>query len=280
MAPLPEPLRRVEAVAYRHGGAALAGRTIPEEIPVAFTYDRATYAVMMASPVDLGDFASGFTLSEGIVERVEDITSLEIVSVEQGIECRMSLVNAAQERVAARRRRIAGPVGCGLCGIESLTEAARPIPRVGEGVVVTPNQIMQAMREMPRLQALNRESHGVHAAAFFDPRAGHILLREDVGRHNALDKLIGAVVREGMSGPEGVVLLTSRVSIELIQKTAMLGASILVAVSVPTAHALRMAEAAGITLAAIARDDGFEVFTHQARIAPKADFPEAKLHVA
>lgn len=275
MIDVPEPLRRVGAIAYRRGEAGPIERAIPEEIPVAFTYDRATYAVMMASPVDLDDFAAGFTLSEGIVDRVSDITALEIVSVEQGIECRMSLVNAAQERIAARRRRIAGPVGCGLCGIESLTEAARPIPRVSSALSVSAPAIMQAMRDMPRLQVLNRESHGVHAAAFFDPGSERLTLREDVGRHNALDKLIGALAHENMSGPRGVVLLTSRVSIELIQKTAMLGASILVAVSVPTAHALRAAEAAGITLAAIARDDGFEVFTHQKRIAFGAN-----LHVA
>jgi FdhD protein len=267
MSEAPEASARIGAVAYRHGTARVSERSIPEEVPVAFTYDRATYAVMMATPADLEDFAAGFTLSEGIVEAVADITSLELVSVEQGIECRMTLANAAQERVAARRRRIAGPVGCGLCGIESLAEAARPMPRVASTLTIGPETIMQAMREMPRLQALNRETHGVHAAAFLDPATDRIILREDVGRHNALDKLIGALAHAGLPGGRGVVLLTSRVSIELIQKTAMLGASILVAVSTPTAYALRMAEAAGITLAAIARDDGFEVFTHQERIS-------------
>ncbi len=261
-----EALNRVGAIAYRRAGSRAIERAIPEEVPVALTYDHATYAVMMASPVDLEDFAAGFTLSEGIVDHVADVTSIEVVRVEQGIECRMTLANAAQERVAARRRRIAGPVGCGLCGIESLSEAARPIPRISSELSVTPAKIMQAMREMPRLQVLNRETHGVHAAAFFDPSHDTLILREDVGRHNALDKLIGALAHAGIAGGKGIVLLTSRVSIELIQKTAMLGAPVLVAVSTPTVYALRAAEAAGITLAAIARDDGFEIFTHQERI--------------
>jgi FdhD protein len=270
-----EPVQHAPARAFRHGRAMETMRVVPEEIPVAITYDRATYAVMMATPLDLRDFAIGFTMSEGIVARKDDITSIEMVTVEQGIECRMTLENAAQDRVAARRRRIAGPVGCGLCGIESLTEAARPIPRVTSALSIGAEAIMQAMREMPRLQELNRETHGVHAAAFLDSRDGALILREDVGRHNALDKLIGALACAGIPGGRGTVLLTSRVSIELIQKSAMLGAPVLVAVSVPTAHALRAAEAAGITLAAIARNDGFEVFTHRERIRI-----EASLHVA
>ena len=273
------PARCVPARAYRNGIANEAARTVPEEVAIALTYDHATYAVMMATPADLEDFAAGFTLSEGIVGDVRDITSLDIVAVEQGIECRMTLENAARARVAARRRRIAGPVGCGLCGIESLTEAARPIPHVGAALSLNAGMIMQAMREMPRLQTLNRETHGVHAAAFLDTRDGSLTLREDVGRHNALDKLIGALAHAGIPGGRGVVLLTSRISIELIQKTAMLGAAILVAVSVPTAHALRAAAAAGITLAAIARDDGFEVFTHPERISFGASMG-ANLHVA
>lgn len=260
MALLPEPLRRVEAVAYRHGAAGPASRTIPEEIPIAFTYDRATYAVMMASPLDLEDFAAGFTLSEGIVERVEDITSLEIVSVEQGIECRMSLVNSAQERVAARRRRIAGPVGCGLCGIESLTEAARPIPRVGDGLEVTPEAIMQAMREMPRLQTLNRESHGVHAAAFFAPRTGRILLREDVGRHNALDKLIGHLARLDIRPADGFIVMTSRASYELVRKCVHVGVPLLATISAPSSLAISHANAGHLTLLAFCRGDSVTRF--------------------
>jgi FdhD protein len=270
-----ETAQPITARAYHNGTATKTTRMIPEEVAVAFTYDRATYAVMMATPADLEDFAIGFTLSEGIVGCVDDITSLDIMVVEQGIECRMTLENAAQARVASRRRRIAGPVGCGLCGIESLEEAARSIPQVTSSLTVTAEAIMEAIRTMPHLQTLNRKTHGVHAAAFLDSSDGSLILREDVGRHNALDKLIGAAAQASMPGGRGAVLMTSRISIELIQKCAMLGAPILVAVSVPTAHALRAAEKAGITLAAIARNDGFEVFTHDMRINIGAN-----LHVA
>ncbi|MGC9292451.1 MAG: formate dehydrogenase accessory sulfurtransferase FdhD [Acidobacteriaceae bacterium] len=285
MKDLAPPSQRVQAIAYRHGAVGDATRMVPEEVPVALVYDGVTYAVMMASPTDLEDFCTGFTLSEGIVGHARDITALKMEQVEQGVLCQMKLAHAAQERLAARRRSNVGLSGCGLCGIGDLVEATRPLPRVTAELHIEAPRIMQAMREMTRLQTLNRETHGVHAAAFLDAAGGPMILREDVGRHNALDKLIGALARAGVDGRRGAVLLTSRVSIELIQKTAMLGAPVLVAVSVPTAYALQVAEETGITLAAIAREDGFEVFTHPERILFTAKIPEmdirgASSHVA
>jgi FdhD protein len=262
---LPDPVRRAAPLAWRRGAIIPAARALPEEVAVALTYDRVSFAVMMASPLDLEDFAIGFSLTEGIIGAVSDITALEIVVLEAGAECRMSLIPARRDALAARRRKIAGPVGCGLCGIDSLEQAVRPAPPVGSPLRLQSAAIAGGFARLARLQVLNQQTRAVHAAAFLTPD-GSLLVREDVGRHNALDKLIGAAARAGASGATGAVLLTSRVSIELIQKTAIFGAPILAAISVPTARAVREAEAANITLIAIARDDGFEIFSHPDRV--------------
>jgi FdhD protein len=262
----PDPITRVTVKAWRDRFLEM-DRNLPEESAVALTYDRVTFAVMMASPQDLQDFAVGFSLSEGIIQSPEDILTYELMVLPLGLECRMELRPDRREALEARRRRIAGPVGCGLCGMDSLIEAIRPPKPVNPTITVPAAKIAAAIRRLPELQLLNRETRAVHAAAFYTPADDALIVREDVGRHNGLDKLIGAVKRAGRQGPEGVVLLTSRVSIELIQKTAALGAGIIVAVSVPSARAVREAEAAGMTLIAVARDDGFEIFTRPDRIA-------------
>ncbi len=265
MTQLPSPVTRASVITWRDA-ASQTERALPEEVAVAMTYDRVTFAVMMATPVDLHDFAVGFSLSEGIIESPADITAFEIAVLPNGMECRMALTPGRREALEARRRRIAGPVGCGLCGMDSLSEAVRPPPSVHSALRVPAQEISAALARLPQLQVLNLQTRAVHAAAFYNPADGSLEVREDVGRHNALDKMIGAVSRHGSAGNEGVVFLTSRVSIELIQKTAMLGAGILVAVSVPSARAVRDAHAAGITLIAVARHDGFEIFTHPERI--------------
>jgi FdhD protein len=262
---IPEPASGAPSLSWRRGTVTQGARTLPEEVAVALTYDRVSFAVMMATPLELEDFALGFSLSEGIIEAPSDITELEIVALETGVECRMSLAPARRDPLAARRRKIAGPVGCGLCGIDSLEQAVRQ-PRLVQSTLRIPAAAIAAgFARMARLQTLNQQTRAVHAAAFLTPD-GNVLVREDVGRHNALDKLIGAAARSGTAGASGAVLLTSRVSIDLIQKTAILGAPILAAISVPTARALRAAQAAGLTLIAVARDDGFEIFTHPDRI--------------
>ena len=266
MSGLPDPVGRAAAIAFRHGEVAAAERLVPEEAAVALSYDRVGYAVMMATPIDLVDFATGFSLSEGIIDRADEILGCDIVAVENGIECRMQVMKSVAARLDKRRRHLAGALGCGLCGLESLAEATRKLPRVASSLSLPAEALMRGMHGMSARQVLNRQTRGVHAAAFFDPADESLLLREDVGRHNALDKVVGALARAGRHGGSGAVLMTSRVSIELIQKCALLGAPIIAAVSVPTAHAIRAADAAGITLAAVARDDGFEVFTHQSRI--------------
>jgi FdhD protein len=241
-------------------------RLVPEETPVAFAYEGASYAVMMATPADLPDFALGFSLNEGVIHAPSDIEALDIVPGDDGILLRMTLSGAPASSFWERRRYLAGPSGCGLCGLESLAEAARRPPLVEGGIRVAGDEIFDPMALLPGLQKMNRLTGALHAAAFWTPQDGIVAVREDVGRHNALDKLTGAIAAAGLSPREGAVLLTSRVSVEMIQKAASLGAPIVVAVSAPTALAVRAAEAAGITLIAVARRDGFETFTHPQRI--------------
>ncbi len=256
----------LRCVRWRAEGAAPFERAAPAETPVAISYDASTYAVMMATPLDLEDFAIGFSLTEGVIETPAQAGEVEVVASELGLEARMWLKPERRARLAARRRQMAGPTGCGLCGIDSLAEAVRTPPVVGGDLTMTPQELLAAMAAMSGAQTLNRETHGVHAAAFWRKADGLIALREDVGRHNALDKLAGALARADEPGATGAILLTSRVSVEMVQKAAAIGAPILVAVSAPTALAVRTAEAAGLTLCAVARADGFEVFTHPQRL--------------
>jgi FdhD protein len=261
------PVRTVDRLAWRDKRLGEAARAIPEETALALTYNGGTYAVMMGTPQNLEDFAVGFSLSEGIVQSPEEIASVGIIDLDEGVELRMWLADDKAVCLSERRRHIAGPTGCGLCGIDSIAEAVRPAAVVAKGRQFGPREIMTAMASLPPLQPINIETRAVHAAAFWTQAAGIVRLREDVGRHNALDKLAGALAQAKVNASEGMVLLTSRVSVEMVQKTASIGAGVMVAVSAPTALAVRIAEAAGITLVAVARSDGFEVFTHPDRIA-------------
>ncbi len=274
-----DPVRSVPRQVWRNNGLSEGPRLIPEETAIALTYNGGTYAVMMGTPKDLRDFAIGFSLSEGIVQSPDDISSLDIVHLDDGIELRMWLAPAKAERINERRRHIAGPTGCGICGIDSIAEAVRPAAVVAQGRSFAPHEIMTAVASLAPLQTINIETRAVHAAAFWTLARGIVALREDVGRHNALDKLAGALAQGNVSASEGMVLLTSRVSVEMVQKAASMGAPLIAAVSAPTALAVQMAENSGITLVAIARADGFEVFTHPERIAANVR-PEETAHVA
>ena len=275
-----DPIRKAERATWRDGRVSLGARQIPEETALALTYNGGTYAVMMGTPRDLRDFAIGFSLSEGIVQSPAEIESLDIVELDDGIELRMWLASSRAEPINQRRRHIAGPTGCGICGVDSVAEAVRPAAIVPRGRSFSPREILTAVAALPPLQEINIETRAVHAAAFWTPAHGIVALREDVGRHNALDKLSGAIAQDTVSAADGIVLLTSRVSVEMVQKAAAMGAPLMVAVSAPTALAVRMADAAGITLCAIARADGFEVFTHPQRIAVESAVEEADRVVA
>jgi FdhD protein len=264
---LPSPVRSVTRTAYRGDAVTRGTRPIPEETPVAFSYNRTTYAVMLATPADLEDFATGFSITEGIVQRAGEIEELDVVAMDQGIELRMWLTPERVDRVTLRQRRLAGPSGCGLCGLESLSDAVRTPPHIVSAARFDTTSIHNAMATLPAAQKFNEQTRAVHAAAFWHPARGLVALREDVGRHNALDKLTGALARDDVAVADGLLLLSSRISVEMVQKSAMLGAPVVVAVSAPTALAIRLADEAGITLIGIARADGFEVFTHPERIA-------------
>ncbi len=268
---MPDGARTVPFAGWRNGAPVSGTRTVPEETAVAFVYDGTTYAVMMATPADLEDFAAGFCLTEGIVDSVGDIEDVAIVHQEIGIELRIRLSDRRARALADRRRRAAGPVGCGLCGIESLEEAMRSLPGVASKAAFEPSSVFAALGELERRQKLNAETRAVHGAAFWTAGGGIVAVREDIGRHNALDKLAGALARTDVVPSDGLLVLTSRLSVELVQKAAMIGAPVIIAVSAPTALAVQTAEAIGITLVGVARRDGFEVFTHPKRIVRSPD---------
>jgi len=264
---------RHDEIAWRGGLATPTSRLVAEETAVALSYNGSTQAVMMATPADLEDFAVGFTLTEGIVEHASGIESIELIESELGIEVRMWLDGDRAANLAARRRAMSGPVGCGLCGIESLEQARRAPLWVASRATFDARDLLAAMQALAPRQLLNQQTRSVHAAAFWHPSTGIGPVREDVGRHNALDKLAGAIVSGGLSVSEGAVLLSSRVSVEMVQKAAMIGAPVVIAVSAPTTLAIQTAEQAGITLLAIARDDGYGVFTQPHRIVLPGNAP-------
>jgi FdhD protein len=243
-------------------------RTIAEECPVALVYDGTTVAVVMATPSNLADLALGFSLTEGIVQSAADIEDVDIVPSADGIELRMWLRPDSGRQLKARQRRLVGPTGCGLCGVESLSEAVRPAPRLSRKISLKADQIGRAVAALGDCQDLNRTTRATHAAGFYLPDGRLVLSREDVGRHNALDKLAGALATENRAGGTGAVILTSRVSVEMVQKAAAIGSAILIAVSAPTALAVRTAEACGMTLIGIARGAEFEIFSHPDGVAP------------
>ncbi|WP_223475517.1 formate dehydrogenase accessory sulfurtransferase FdhD [Oricola indica] len=259
-------LRSFERQFRRAGRAGSGPRMLAEETPVALSYNGVTQAVMMATPSDLEDFAVGFSLNEEIVATPADIETIEAVESDDGIDLQIRVTEEIGERLAKRRRAMAGPVGCGLCGVESIEEAVKPRGVVTSDFTLAAADIAGAMAALTKVQAMNAETGAVHAAGFWSPRTGLAVAREDVGRHNALDKLAGALARNGIDGGQGAVLLTSRVSVEMIQKTVAIGSPIVLAISAPTALAVRTAEQSNVTLVAIVRGEDHEIFTHPSRI--------------
>ncbi len=252
---------------WRGGRFLPRERALPEETPVAITYNRVSHAVMMATPENFTDFALGFTLNERIVAAPAEIEEIEVIQAPRGaVELRLWIAEARMDALDHRRRHLTGAMGCGLCGLESLEEATRPPPMVPRGLALRAENIAAACAALSPAQTLGRTTRAVHAAGYWTESAGMVAVREDVGRHNALDKLAGALVRARQSASDGVLVMTSRVSIELIQKAAVMGVQILAAISAPTLLAVREAEGIGMTLIGVARDDGFEVFTHADRI--------------
>lgn len=263
---MPHTQETFNRTVWRDGRAAPGSRVLAEETAVAISYNGSTHAVLMATPADLDDLAVGFSLTEGIVDGVDAIESIAIVEFPLGIDAQVRVRADVAERLARRRRSMAGPVGCGICGLESLEAVARDIGGVKVAATFLPRDIVAAVGSMTACQPLNAATGAVHAAAFFEPGTPLSFVREDVGRHNALDKVIGAMARSGRSASLGGFVVTSRVSVELVQKAAMARCGLLAAISAPTALAIRVADASRVTVAAVVRGDSFEVFGCQDRI--------------
>lgn len=254
-----------------HWGEAAAPlpqlETIAVECPVALVYNGVSHAVMLASPADLEDMGIGFTIAEGIVAAAGEIRSVEAIDMALGMEVRLEVPPARAAALDERRRSMAGGTACGLCGVISLERALRPLPRAVAGPVVRPAAVRAALQALPDLQATHRATGAVHAAALASPDGDILLVREDVGRHNALDKLVGAAARAGIDPRGTMLVLTSRCSAEMVQKAATAGFTTLIAISAPTGLAVTLAEEAHLTLVAFARRQGFTVYSHPERIA-------------
>lgn len=245
---------------------------VSTEVPIALVYNGVSFAVMMATPCDLEDFALGFALAEGVVAGPEEFELVDILRTDRGITLQGLIPGERFDALQRRRRSLAGRSGCGLCGIESLEEAVRPAPPVGRGPDLDRAVVAAGMRALAQGQSLNPVTGGAHAAAFIDPNARPIV-REDVGRHNALDKLIGALAadcpnRETLFArtSSGFAAITSRASWEMVHKAAHVDIAVVAAISAPTTLAIEAADAAGITLIAFARDESMNVYTHAERI--------------
>ena len=251
----------------RNGGVTVAcDELVAEEVPVALVYNGISHTVMLATPRNLEDFALGFSLSECVVGRPGEILDLEIVERENGVEVQMQLSAERAHALKQHRRTLAGRTGCGLCGTESLDQLARRSAQVRSSAVLAPGAVARALSDVQGRQHLFQLTGAVHAAAWCDLE-GHIeLLREDVGRHNALDKLIGALAAGHRPVDAGFVLMTSRASYEIVQKAAAVGIAVVAAVSAPTGMAIRVATDAGVTLIGFARGERHCVYTHPERV--------------
>lgn len=245
---------------------ALEADALAQERPVALVFNGISHAVMMASPVDLHDFALGFALTEGLIDRADQLYGVDIHDTAAGIELQLEVASSCLWRLKERRRQLSGRTGCGLCGIESLAQLQRALAPV-PALHLPASALLRAQADLRQTQVLQRLSGATHAAAWCDRQGRVCCLREDVGRHNALDKLVGALVRARTDVASGFVLVTSRASFEMVQKTVALGAGLLAAVSAPTALAVQCAHEANLCLAGFVRDGGLMAYTHAQRLS-------------
>ena len=276
------PLSEFNVTRWRNGVVSQATDKVAEEVPIALIYNGVSHAVMLATPQDLEDFALGFSLSEGILQNKSELYDVEIVSQPQGIELRLDVATEAFVKMKERRRNLVGRTGCGLCGAESLKQALRLPEKLSEKTsnlaenapfsineasspVVPASTIIKAFHATQAQQVLQQATGATHACAWVDTDGEVQLLREDVGRHNAMDKLIGALAKLP-NQQSGFVLTSSRASVEMVQKVALAGYTLLTAISAPTGLAVRIAEDYGVTLVGFLRDNQFVVYTHSSRI--------------
>lgn len=265
-------LRCASALRFGRDAREAFDDRVIEEIPVAMLYNGIAWAVMMATPCDLEDFALGFALSEGVIGHADEFELVDCLRTEHGLSLQALIPQVRLEALEQRKRNLAGRSGCGLCGVESLQEAVRPVRRIESSAGVETAMVRRGLRELSERQPLNDASGGVHAAGYV--HADGIAVREDVGRHNALDKLVGALARgtdaqasKAWRDDEGFLAITSRASYEIVHKAASAGIAVIAAISAPTSLAIDLADRAGITLIGFARNEGMNVYTHAERLS-------------
>lgn len=245
------------------------------EVPIAFEYNCVSHAVMMATPNDLVDFAVGFSLSEGIIETVGDLLDIEVAEADGGKVISMIIGEAHLQRLKNRRRAIVGRTGCGLCGAETIEQALQSPPKVAQTVPLVAHESVQlALSSLSAGQKLNSSTGAIHAAAWCELSGQIAVVREDVGRHNALDKLIGLLAQQNVPSDSGFILISSRASYEMVSKAAQFGAQLLVAVSGVTHLAVQMADEAGLTLVGFSRAHRHSVYTHPERLSTAGNAPD------
>jgi len=270
--PTPPPSRpdctQVQVTRVRGGALVPEVETdsVAEETPVALEFNGISHATMLATPADLEDFAVGFALSEGIIDGISDVRGIDLLPQCDGIVVQLEISTACEVRLKSRRRAMAGRTGCGLCGVETLPEVLRELPVLAAGPSFERAAIGRAMAQFQSLQTLQEATGAVHAAAWCSADGEVSWLREDVGRHNALDKLVGALAANEVDAAAGFIAVTSRASFEMVQKAAMAGVSLLAAVSAPTSFAVETAQRAGLTLVGFARREDLVVYCHPQRL--------------
>ncbi len=258
--------RRVPVERWRLTGGETAAEEVATEVPIAFVYNGVPFAVMLASPQDLEDFALGFSLTEGVIESAADFQGVEVVPETRGFSVYVSIPKDRSEVIATRTRNLAGRTGCGLCGEQLLENALRPAPVVTTTTRFSATGVQAGAMALGAAQQLNAITGAVHAAAWCDATGSLRLVREDVGRHNALDKLIGALSTAGVDGGSGFVIVTSRASYEMVHKCAVAGIGLIAAVSAPTALAIEVATAANVTLIGFTRAGRHTVYANPDRV--------------
>ncbi len=257
---------------WRHGRFTREDDCVAEEVPVAMVYNGVSFAVMMATPHDLDDFALGFSLSEGLVGQPSQLLGVQSRSLLEGIEVAIQVAASAHGAHLDQqpKRLLPGRSGCGMCGTRELEQAIRQNPAVGPGMHITHAALERALSELQTMQPMNAATGAVHAAAWADQHGQILLVREDVGRHNALDKLIGAMHRAGTDPGRGFALVTSRASYEMVTKATSTGITVLAAISAPTALAIELARSAGLTLIGFTRPGTHNIYTHPHRLLPES----------
>ena len=258
--------RRVPVLRWRAHRLYELDDWVSEEVPVALEFNGISHAVMLATPCDLEDFALGFGISEGIFASAADLHGCDVVESGLGITVCMEVSSRSFNALKHRRRTLAGRTGCGVCGVESLAQVVRAVPAISSDIHFQAEAIAHAMRSMRARQNLNKLTGSMHAAAWCNAEGNVVVLREDVGRHNALDKLIGALASAGLAAEAGFIAVTSRASIEMVQKAATAGAALMAAISAPTQLAVNTAQLAGMTLVGLVRQDDLVMYAHPQRV--------------